>query len=56
MARRLSLYTLIKEGVGKCVPGAQQVSFQNLVHNAPSADPAAFTDALFEFLAKRKGL
>jgi pimeloyl-ACP methyl ester carboxylesterase len=49
-------YKLINEGVGKCVPGAQQVSFPNLVHNAPSANPAAFTAALFEFLAKRQGL
>jgi hypothetical protein len=38
-----------------CVPGARQVSFPNLIHNAPSADPVAFTTALFEFLAKRQG-
>jgi pimeloyl-ACP methyl ester carboxylesterase len=44
---------LINEGISKCVRGAQQVSFPGLVHNAPSADPAAFTAALFEFLSKR---
>jgi pimeloyl-ACP methyl ester carboxylesterase len=49
-------YKLINEGVSKCVPGAQQVSFPGLVHNAPSADPAAFTAALFEFMSKRQGL
>jgi pimeloyl-ACP methyl ester carboxylesterase len=49
-------YKLINEGVSKCVPGAQQVGFPNLVHNAPSADPVAFTAALFEFLAKRQGI
>jgi hypothetical protein len=49
-------YKLINEGVSKCVPEAQQVSFPKLVHNAPSSNPAAFTAALFEFLAKRQGL
>jgi pimeloyl-ACP methyl ester carboxylesterase len=49
-------YKLINEGVSKCVPEAQQVSFPGLVHNAPSADPAAFTAALFEFMSKRQGL
>jgi pimeloyl-ACP methyl ester carboxylesterase len=49
-------YKLINEGVSKCVPGGQQVSFPGLVHNAPSADPAAFTAALFEFMSKRQGL
>jgi pimeloyl-ACP methyl ester carboxylesterase len=48
-------YKLINEGVSKCVPGAQQVSFP-LFHNAPSADPSAFTAALFEFMSKRQGL
>jgi pimeloyl-ACP methyl ester carboxylesterase len=49
-------HKLISEGVSKCVPEAQQVSFPGLVHNAPSADPAAFSAALFEFLSKRSGL
>jgi hypothetical protein len=31
------------------------VSFPNLIHNAPSADPVAFTAALFGFLAKTSG-
>jgi pimeloyl-ACP methyl ester carboxylesterase len=49
-------YKLINEGVRKCVPGAQQVSFPKLVHGAPSENPGAFTAALFEFLAQRQGL
>jgi pimeloyl-ACP methyl ester carboxylesterase len=51
-----AFFKLISAEISKCVPEAQQVSFPNLVHNAPSADPAAFTAALFEFLAKRQGL
>jgi pimeloyl-ACP methyl ester carboxylesterase len=49
-------FKLISESISKCVPGAQSVSFPNLIHNAPSADPVAFTAALFEFLAKRQGI
>ena len=49
-------FKLINEGISKCVPGVQQVIFPGLVHNAPSADPVAFTAALFEFFAKRQGL
>jgi pimeloyl-ACP methyl ester carboxylesterase len=49
-------FRLINESISKCVPGAQQVSFPNLVHNAPSADPVAFTAALFKFLATRQAL
>jgi pimeloyl-ACP methyl ester carboxylesterase len=44
---------LINDGVSKCIPGARQVSFPNLVHDAPSRDPAAFTDAVFKFLSRR---
>jgi pimeloyl-ACP methyl ester carboxylesterase len=44
---------LINEKVSKCIPGARQVSFPNLVHDAPSRDPAAFTGAVFEFLSRR---
>jgi pimeloyl-ACP methyl ester carboxylesterase len=46
-------FKLINAEISKCVPGAQQVSFPNLVHNAPSADPAAFIAALLEL---RQGL
>jgi pimeloyl-ACP methyl ester carboxylesterase len=49
-------HRLISEGVGKCVPGARQVVFPNLYHDAPSRDPAAFSAALFEFLARSPGL
>ena len=51
-----AFFKLISESISKCVPGAQSVSFPNLIHNAPSADPVAFTAALFEFLAKRQGI
>jgi len=48
-----ALNKLINEAVAKCIPGARQVAFPNLVHDAPSRDPAAFTAALFEFLSRR---
>jgi pimeloyl-ACP methyl ester carboxylesterase len=51
-----AFFKLINESISKCVPGARQVSFPNLIHNAPSADPVAFTTALFEFVAKRQGI
>jgi hypothetical protein len=47
---------LVNERISKCVPGAQQVVFPGLVHNAPSVDPAAFTAVLFEFISKRQSL
>jgi pimeloyl-ACP methyl ester carboxylesterase len=50
--RTHAYYRLINEGVVKCIPAARQVTFPNLVHDAPSRDPAAFTSALFEFLEK----
>jgi hypothetical protein len=49
-------YSLVNERISKCVPGAQEVSFPGLVHNAPSVDPAAFTTVLFELMSKRQGL
>ena len=51
-----TFFKLISESISKCVPEAQSVSFPNLIHSAPSADPVAFTAALFEFLAKRQGI
>ena len=53
--RTHAYYRLIVEGVAKCVPGAKQIVFPNLVHDAPSRDPAAFTTAVFEFLASKQG-
>jgi pimeloyl-ACP methyl ester carboxylesterase len=49
-------FKLINERISQCVPGAQQVAFPGLIHNAPSVDPAAFTAVLFEFISKRQGL
>ena len=46
-------YVLINDAVGKCLPGAQQVVLQNVNHNGPVRDPAAFTAAVLEFLSQR---
>jgi len=48
-----AVFTLISEAITKCVPGAQQVILQNVNHDGPCRDPAAFTAAVFEFLSKR---
>jgi pimeloyl-ACP methyl ester carboxylesterase len=48
-----AFYALISEAITKCVPGAQQVILQNVNHDGPWRDPAAFTAAVFEFLSKR---
>ena len=48
-----ALFLLISEAISKCIPGAQLVVLQNVNHNGPSRDPAAFTGAIFEFLSKR---
>ena len=48
-----AFYALISEAITKCVPGAQQVILQNVNHDGPCRDPAAFTAAVFEFLSKR---
>jgi len=44
---------LISEAISKCIPGAQLVVLQNVNHDGPSRDPAAFTGAIFEFLSRR---
>lgn len=50
--RTLESYALISEAITKCVPGAQQVILQNVNHDGPMRDPAAFTAAVFEFLSR----
>jgi len=47
------VYVLISEAISKCVPGAQLVVLQNVNHDGPRRDPAAFTAAVFEFLSRR---
>ena len=47
-----AFFTLISEAITKCVPGARQVILQNVNHDAPWRDPAAFTAAVFEFLSR----
>ena len=47
-----AFFTLISEAITKCVPGARQVILQNVNHDAPWRDPAAFTAAVLEFLLK----
>jgi pimeloyl-ACP methyl ester carboxylesterase len=49
----LEWYALISEAITKCVPGAQQIILQNVNHDGPCRDPAAFTAAVFEFLSRR---
>ena len=44
------VYALISEAISKCVPGAQLVVLQNVDHDGPIRDPAAFTAAIFELL------
>jgi len=51
--KTLPFYALISEALTKCVPGAQQVILQNVNHDGPVRNPAAFTGAVFEFLSRR---
>ena len=51
--KTLQWYALISEAITKCVPGAQQVILQNVNHDGPCRDPAAFTAAILDFLSKR---
>jgi hypothetical protein len=44
-------YSLMSAAISKCIPGAQLVVLQNVGHDGPSRDPAAFTSAVFEFTA-----
>jgi pimeloyl-ACP methyl ester carboxylesterase len=46
-------FVLISEGISKCIPGAQLVVLQNVNHDGPLRDPAAFIAAVFEFLSTR---
>jgi pimeloyl-ACP methyl ester carboxylesterase len=48
-------YVMISEAIGKCVPGAQQVVLQNVNHDGPARDPAAFSAAVLDFLSKHPG-
>jgi pimeloyl-ACP methyl ester carboxylesterase len=42
-------WALPSKAIAKCVPGARQVVLQNVNHDGPMRDPAAFTAAVFEF-------
>jgi len=46
-------YALTTDSIGRCVPGARRVVLQNVNHDGPARDPAAFTSAVFEFLSNR---
>ena len=46
-------FALISEAISKCIPGAQLVVLQNVNHDGPSRDPAAFTGAILQFLSRR---
>jgi pimeloyl-ACP methyl ester carboxylesterase len=45
-------FALISEAVSECVPGTRRAVLQNVHHDGPRRDPAAFSAVLFEFLAK----
>jgi pimeloyl-ACP methyl ester carboxylesterase len=45
-------YVMITEAIGKCVRGAKQIVLQNVNHNGPVRDPAAFSAAVLEFLSR----
>jgi hypothetical protein len=43
---------LINDGVNKCIPRALQVSFSNLVHDAPSRESVPAFTTVFEFFCR----
>jgi pimeloyl-ACP methyl ester carboxylesterase len=45
-------YVMISEAIRKCVPGALQIVLPTVNHDGPARDPAAFSDAVMEFLSK----
>jgi pimeloyl-ACP methyl ester carboxylesterase len=45
-------WALPSKAIAKCVPGAREVVLQNVNHDGPCRDPAAFTAAVFEFLSR----
>jgi len=45
-------WALTSKAIAECVPGAKQVILQNVQHDGPVRDPAAFTSAVFKFLSK----
>ena len=51
--RSREFWALPSKAIAKCVPGARQVVLQNVNHDGPMRDPAAFTAAIFEFLSRR---
>jgi pimeloyl-ACP methyl ester carboxylesterase len=51
--RARPFWALTSKAISECVPGAKQVILQNVHHDGPVRDPAAFTAAVFEFLARR---
>jgi pimeloyl-ACP methyl ester carboxylesterase len=46
-------WALTSKAIAECVPGAKQVILQKVHHDGPYRDPAGFTAALFEFIARR---
>jgi pimeloyl-ACP methyl ester carboxylesterase len=45
-------WALTSKAIADCVPGAKQVILQNVHHDGPVRDPAAFASAVFKFLSK----
>ena len=48
-----AFYALTTEAIGKCVPGAHHVVLQNVNHDGPARDPAAFSAVIFKFLSRK---
>ncbi|WLB58014.1 alpha/beta fold hydrolase [Bradyrhizobium japonicum] len=49
-------FRLINDAITSCVPKAQRVVLKSVTHDAPVHDPASFSSAILDFLAKRPGL
>jgi pimeloyl-ACP methyl ester carboxylesterase len=53
--RTAAYFRLINDAITSCVPKAQRVVLKNVNHDAPLRDPASFSSAILDFLAKRAG-
>lgn len=55
-SRTAAQFRLINDAITSCVPKAQRVVLKSVTHDAPVHDPASFSSAILDFLAKRPGL
>jgi pimeloyl-ACP methyl ester carboxylesterase len=52
-AKTRTFYALTSDAIATCVPGARRVVLENVGHDGPGRDPAAFTVAVLDFLSRR---